>query len=490
MPASERPNREAQARERRHARQEHSCIIMANGSLTMNAWLRHVMPESVTAEQAGVVALGLFALLAPQGHAGAKWGLLLLALAAVPHWRELARALVRDPLFHVVWVLALYILVRAAFAAQALPETAAAQWEAALGFGLGGFYVLLVAWWLRGDPRRVALLGALAVAGLCMEILVDGRPVAPERILRGAERHLVGSALPMGLLGGLGLLVIITGMPAAVAWARRHSRWMLVGLVTAALLATILLATLQVITQSRAVLGLLLLVVPAVVAVDLMRPAGHAGRRATASAFAAVLVVVLGGAIFLVGPKLVDKMEREIDQAAPYFDSGNPADIPDSSLGWRLQLLDLGREVGADRPWFGWGPGTSTTRHMLERYDRERLAHLHHLHNTPLEIWVRLGLAGVLLYAGVLCCLVRSAVQGAKTSRMPSEVMSMLAASVVLVGGYSLVEFRMLSWDFGVAIVMLAAVAHTFGRRDARRSSLDRSNEPHARGLMDDAHPE
>ncbi|MDZ7828838.1 MAG: hypothetical protein U5K33_04910 [Halofilum sp. (in: g-proteobacteria)] len=210
-----------------------------------------------------------------------------------------------------VWILALYILVRAALAAQAMPDTSARQWQAALGLGLAGFHVLLVAWWLRGDPRRIALLGGMAIAGLCTEILVEGRWADLEQVLRGNERHMVGSALPMGLLGGLGLLVIVSGLPVALERAQRHSRVALVVVAVGALLATILLAALQIITQSRAIVGMLTVLVPAVVIVQLLQTAGDRRRRRMTTVIAAVLALVLGAMLALVGPKLIDRMDRE-----------------------------------------------------------------------------------------------------------------------------------------------------------------------------------
>jgi len=443
---------------------------MANGLPAMNAWLQRVLPRSFGTEEAGLAALGLFAFLAPQGHAGAKWGLLFLTVAAIPCWRELIRNLVRDPLFHVVWVLGLYIFVRAALAARALPETAADQWGAALGLGLSGFFVLLVAWWLRGDSRRIALLGGMAVAGLCMEVLADGRLVELEWVVRGAERHLIGSALPMAALGGLALLALIAGLPTALEQAFRRSRRAGVSVGLCALLVTILLASLQVITQSRIVVGMLVLLVPAILLVQLLKSTGNPRWRRITGVVALVLMIVLSGVVALIGPQLVQKMDHELDQVVPYLDAGDFREMPPSSLGWRVQLVDAGLEVGAERPWFGWGPGTSTTKHLLERFDREHLAHLHHLHNVPLEIWVRLGIVGLVLYAAALLCLVRSALQAASAHRIPAQIGAFLLAGGILVAGYSLVEFRLLSWDLGVGLIMVAATAHSFGNwrmRDA-----------------------
>lgn len=427
-------------------------------------WSASFVARADGRERAGILGIALFGFLAFQGHAGAKFGLLWLLVATLPCWREFFSYVRRDPLFHVAWVLVLYMAIRGWFAAQEMPDTAWRQLEAVIDLGVVGLSAAVLSWWLRGDPRRVAVLALVAIAGLCIETVVDDlRIVDVADVLKGAHRTLLGSANARGLIAAMGLLVLVAILPTALRAARRKSRVVMIVTIVAATSAAMLLGLVQLITQSRAVIGLLSLLAPLVVLVQVLRSPRDRKRMKSTLATGAILVAILGSVLALVGPRLVEKMDRELEMVMPYLGTEDLSEMPPSSLGWRVQLTELGLRIGADRPWLGWGTGTSAVEDLARQYDGSHLVRWKHLHNALLEVWVRLGFIGHILYSLMVIVVLRSLAVGARTGRAPPETTVSVTAVTLLLAGYSLVEFRMLAWDFNSAMIMLAATAHTFG---------------------------
>lgn len=415
-------------------------------------------------EKAGLLGVALFGFLAFQGHAGAKFGLIWLFVAIIPCWRGFFSYIRRDPLFHIAWVLVLYMAIRAWFAGQAVPDTGWRQLEAVIDLGVVGLATVVLAWWLRGDPKRVTLMVVLAIAGLCIESVFDDfRLVDVDAALSGARRGLLGSALARGLVAAMGLLVLITTLPAALRAAARRSTAAMVAVAAAVMVAAVILGIVQVITQSRAVIGLFALLAPLVILFQVFRSVGDRKHMKVTVATATMLAMILGGVLVLVGPRLVEKMDRELELVLPYLPADDLSVMPPSSLGWRVQLADLGLRIGSDRPWVGWGTGTSAIDDLARQYDGGHLVRWHHLHNSLLEVWVRLGVIGIALYSLMIVILLRSLVTGARSGRAPPEVTISFTAGAVLLAGYSLIEFRMLAWDFNSLLIMLAAAGYTFG---------------------------
>jgi len=437
--------------------------------MTSIARLRHLWPgareESLgRSEQAGVLAMAAFGFLAFQGHAGAKFGLLCLLLVTLFRWRDFLAYARRDPLFHLVCLLAVYLGVRAWSGTQLLPGTGWRQLEAAIDLGVVGFGVVMLSWWLRADTRRVILLVALAIAGLSLEIVLDDLQMADvNAVLAGDKRGMLGSALARALISALGLLILVATLPVLLGTARQKSRAAALITLAGAVLIGTLLGLVQVITQSRAVIGLFAVLAVFIVAVHVLRALRERRGAAFTLASALVPLVVLGAVTTLVGGNLASRLDHDLDSVLPYIGQEDLSEMPRSSLSWRVQLVDLGLEVGSDRPWFGWGAGTSAIEDLVHEYDRSHLSHLHHLHNSPLEIWVRLGVVGIILYSLSVVLVVRALVSGARNSRAPPDLIVALGAGIVLFAGYVLIEFRMLAWDFNSAVIMLAAVAYTFG---------------------------
>lgn len=411
-------------------------------------------------------ALAAFGFMAPQGHAGATFGLLLLVGFALTEWRRFVRDVYRDGLF-VVWsILSVYIMIRAIGAAIEFPATSHEQWEIAFRLARTGFFVILVSWCLAADTKRVMWLMGAALAGFCIEVLVELDPGAFERILRGGERNMLGAALPIGLAGAIAIVGLFVFLPRSIRLASQQRQIVRFSLYAAIAIGASLLGLVQIITQSRAVFGMLAILLPIIVAWHFLGRAGGTHGRTSLTVTYGVVIGLIAVALMLIGPRLVDKLENDYSRVAPYISSGGLEDMPESSLGWRIHLNVHGSDLWAKRPWIGWGPGTSSTRDLSDGYQLVDLSTRNHLHNTYLEIVVRLGLVGATLYLFAIGVLLRHAIRARPgKGLMPDDVGMFVVAGSALMAGWSLIDFHLINWDFIIPLVLLAAIVHTYATR-------------------------
>ncbi|HXZ43261.1 MAG TPA: hypothetical protein VEH53_00415, partial [archaeon] len=129
------------------------------------AWLQSIRVEK-TAELLGTVGLVIFAFSCFLSTSGASIGLGLLVGAMVLQ-PSLVRGLRRDPLILLGAVSTIYLVLRTLWAIWELPETIHLQvsqaWDC---FRLWLFVV--VAWWLRGDLKRVWWVLLFSLLGLLL----------------------------------------------------------------------------------------------------------------------------------------------------------------------------------------------------------------------------------------------------------------------------------------------------------------------------------
>ena len=124
-------------------------------------------PAGRIADLLGVLGLYLFALHAWFHSARAAIGIALMLIACVIQARRMFVVAMRWPLAWAVVVSAGYVLARAGVAVLQDPMRAGDHLEDAIRLiYLSGF--LVVAWWAAGDPRRVLIALALALAGFVL----------------------------------------------------------------------------------------------------------------------------------------------------------------------------------------------------------------------------------------------------------------------------------------------------------------------------------
>ncbi len=239
---------------------------------------------------------------------------------------------------------------------------------------LGGvaFFFLLHDWFVRRPPREAALAQTVAIAGA---VVVAASAIAWVSMAPNSPWTL-RNAYPFGHSNYTGgFIVLVFPWLAHRAWTTRGGAriaWLLAIAITMFALAG---------TSSRGAVLALVAAGGGVAWVILVRASWSRGRK-----FALVVALAAGGAIaILANPRLRDLVVRR-----------GWSDDAQESNRQRSSMLHAGAMLGAERPAFGWGPGTVPLVYPRVRAALEGgVDNVLELHNTPVQVWATLGLAGV-----------------------------------------------------------------------------------------------
>jgi O-antigen ligase len=430
---------------------------------------------SAITERVGLYASGLFALGAWLAPAAMYLGFYLLILAAVlqpAFWRALAR----ERLAQVALVLVVYLGASATWASLEFPETRPEQWGE-LGDWLKLFAFFPLAWWLRGDERRVGAVLLLAAGGWLLGVVAHadlGALVTFDPGPRTGFRHaiLFSGLLSATVLLGLVLLSSRLLAPSSALGLRLLGAggWV-VGLWVS---AYALLAS-----RARAAWLSALLILPLWTLIRFVgvRKSGGAGRAS--AVLGGVVVVALSG-LLVANLSAIQKRLATDAGVASAIVQGETRDLPESSLAHRYQMLRYGFERWRERPLLGWGTGsvgwllsTRAPPELQVRKDDGRLGWHAHFHNTYVEIAVRFGVVGVALFGWLVGALAWAVRRAHARGEVPRDLMLFLSGALALFLLYCLTNFSVLRADTRVYWVLLAAAGYGFCLRPAAVAGRD-----------------
>jgi len=415
-----------------------------------------------TLRDLGSIGLFLFAFTAFSQRALAVIGCLLMLYAL---WCDRLRAwpqLRRAPLFWCTAALAAYIVIRTLLAAADDPQNAVLHAkDGARILYLCGF--IAVAWALRGDHARIVQFLVTAAAGFVAARLWHfdwslnyPQPWWQMRLGLGLE------TIGLGYYAGTLLIGLLLFAPRMLAHAQRPAT-----LAGSALLLTLGVAvSLQwvILSQSRAAwLGLLPLAVLA--ALFALRSSWRRGGPPALALMAAplVLLLVIGG---LNAPNLIQRLSEEQHTISfllnGELDAIRSADERgwEHSIGTRVQMLQAGYRQWLEAPLLGAGPAASKL--TLPASDDPVLQKYNDYHNVALDILVRLGMAGLLLFLLCLKYILSSGWQAWRRGQLATDTALFLACAMCLLLASSLSNVRLLNFDFRYWLFIVAAPMTTF----------------------------
>lgn len=418
--------------------------------------------KNLVAQDPGTAGLYLFAVAAFSQRALAVIGCLLMMYAL---WRERSTAwpqLRRSPLFWSTLLLALYALLRTAWAAIEAPQHAVLNIkDAARVLYLCGF--VAVAWALRADHRRILRFFLLAAAGFVVARLwhfdwqfSHPQPWWQTRLGLGLE------TIGMGYYAGTLLLGLVVFAPRIVTAARSQGaaagRALLLTLLAAAALQWVILS------QSRAAWLALLPLLAIAAAFTAARTWRRGGMPALGLLGAPLLVLLL-----LAGfnaPTLLERLTQE-KHTIDHLLTGNLDAISSGdargwkhSIGTRITMLEAGYQHWLQAPVFGKGPAAAKL--TLLASDDRILPQYNDYHNAVLDILVRYGVIGLLIFLFCVKYTLASGWRAWRGGRLPADTALFLACAMALLLASSLTNFRLLNFDFRYWLFLLAAPMTTF----------------------------
>ncbi len=413
------------------------------------------------AERVSVVGLFLCAFFAWLGTAGFSVGIVLalagLALSSAP-WRAMARTAV----FWICVVFAIYLAARGWFATLEFPETSALQWKrAGAWMKLIAFFPL--AWPMMRDRRNVHRSAFVCLVGLLAGTLIAGWQFQPYLWVDGYRfGGYVGKSIAFAFYCSVGLLGLLVWGPRMIgAQARRGA---LMGGLTAAfvVIASVLLAAGVTASQSRGPVLALVAVMPLTLLWRYwysLRAGLRKPRFVFAGALAAVVLAIL---VTLTAGPLVERVVRELPTIGTAVTQGIDFTGEDD-VGYRLHMWRFGLERFADRPLFGWGPGS--TERVLSEDDNPLLRHptgkpWDHLHSLYVQGLFTHGATGLALTLLLLGALLTGLGKSYRAGHLARDDLIFFISNLALISVYSLTDFRHLNWDWRAYWLLLAAMMY------------------------------
>ncbi len=421
----------------------------------------------------GLFGLLLFAFSAWFGPAPANIALALMLAAALMEWRQTWHVFRHDLIFWPTLILLGYIFLRAALAAQEMPELAEEQWKTAWNFASLGLF-LLPAYWLARCPNKLGWVLALAVAGLIIGLGLNQDWSKWELMLQGqrsgAEKWWYSI---MGLYTVTALLGLLLFAPRLLH--RQQTRLLTSAVAVTWLVCLIVVVHAFIVSQTRTVWFAALLVFPPVFFFFIRGwLKAHPDFPRQKLALVAIAGVALVGGVFIANFETISK--RATQESAVYEGIAKLEElstesvaklVPKSSFGARFWLLSYGLELWEERPWLGWGPGTSSTRDLAPLRDRQDLVGFWHLHNGYMEVLYRFGLVGALLFALPVFLVVRAAYRAHRRKEMPNDLYLFLAGALFLTLIWNLTTVRLDKLDYRVYWYFLAGIAYAGAMRQS-----------------------
>lgn len=436
-------------------------------------------PSQKTLDYTGLLATCTFGFFAWLSTAGANFALVVLLLAFIlcrPVWPVCRR----DPLIWLLIVFAAYVVLRTGFAIKEFPETRhlqikdASNWLKLLAFWP-------VAWWLKGDLKRINLVLVLSVSGLMLGMLMkaDWPSLVHMKVMArtGFKLKIIFS----GLIAGTVILGLLLFAPRI--WASDDR--MAARLTPSALWLTgLYLATYMLLTSLSRGAWLAAVLVISIAVFSRFASSVKTARISFGKMIPVALLAlaVAGGLAVLNLEKIESRLRAENEEAAVLL-QGKHEQLPHTSLGFRFHVQLLGLDKWLERPFFGWGTGSteyliahSGSAQLLHPSSRGGVEWMDHLHNTYLEILLRFGIFGALLLTMGALLLMSAVFRAYRTGAMSRDYFLFVLGSFGLVAIWSLFDFRALHADWRAYWVLLAGIAYTFDLH--RRSELLPGGKP------------
>jgi len=162
--------------------------------------------------------------------------------------------------------------------------------------------------------------------------------------------------------------------------------------------------------------------------------------------------------------KIVNSRTSEEKSTYSKILSSNINEIPYTSIGARIHLYDYALYLVKEKPFFGWGPGTSATRYLTTREDVEypvndklQLSRFTHLHNIFLEISVRFGVIGFIVHLLIFFYFINICFFN-KINILKDNVYTFFLTFIFLNISFNMYDFRYIYKDYRYVFIVFLGI--------------------------------
>jgi O-antigen ligase len=413
----------------------------------------------------GVAGLYIFSFFSLLSIAGANIGLGLMLIALIlstDAWRSLPKQLL-------VWcclMVIAYVTLRSHYAIGQIEADPKTQINQTRDWVLL-FLFFIPAWWLHQSPKRIPVSLGLVLSGFTLGIISALDGVTLSQLVQGGRSGLhFGIAKP--IIFGFDCAAMILGLLALATYQfnpqLEQTRIQRLVIVSVLFLAVLFFTQGLIISQSRGVWLAIFFAVPTLfLTLKLTRQSRKQPQISLlipSIALATIFTLILALNWNTIQQRITTD-RQELNTAV----TQGLAEAPLSASTYRLHLWEFGLNKWLERPFTGWGPGTTYALVDAENNPAMRDyrdVSFDHLHNAYLEVVFQLGLIGIILIALVCGLMISKIMEAYGRKRISIYFLAFLFSNFALIAVYSLTDFRHLHWNWRFYWLEIAGVAYAF----------------------------
>ncbi len=336
--------------------------------------------------------------------------------------------------------------------------------------------IIVIAYWMQANPRIIDRCLLLGLAGFLLGLLTHSSLNSVLHFQIGWQPHFQFSRAGMaGLAGAVSLIGLINFAASFVDLKKPSWGRICFWLVAVYLTSFVLVASQSRISWLALIAGLFggqLLRVPN------RDNKSHSTGIGTKWALGILIALALGSGIFMNAGVMRARMANDVTTLEALW-QGHTSESANSSFAIRYRIARFGWEQWLQRPLLGWGNVGSATLAQRTNDPRNRspepgdghMTWFPHLHSTYLEILVRYGAAGLLIFSAGATYWLVTARRVCRQGWLPGPNCRFMLASFVLMMIWCLAGYRATMEEWRALFLIISGMAFTF-RTPAPGTSL------------------
>jgi O-antigen ligase len=370
-------------------------------------------------ETMGLLGLALMAISLGISNTGQSIGMALMIIASVLAWRRLWVGLKEDWVARFVLIWFCLVVLRMLWAIWEMPELMPSHVDFTRVVARI-FMFPLTCWWLGGEDRALRSVCVLVLCGAIANIFYYGDWTQLDSLSVSQRLWFGGDPRLEGLL----YVSILAGMIAFARpwWGRASNKPIFLVRLLLWLMLYLLVLWALVAVQARAAW-----IAGTITGVIFLGRSVHAALRSRSGGgmrrgLALALILLVGTSTVLTA--FADRISYRLWQQHETYElllQGDLDEIQDPSIATRAYLIGVGWSAWLERPLVGWGPGIS--KHLIAQADIPPVFRGNsELHNNYLDVLVRFGVIGALLFFGFWLRLLLRYAQNLRAGEIPADM--------------------------------------------------------------------